>query len=58
MVYVLVGNWAVGAPIGLVLCELGGYGVIGIWIGLAAGTLVTSLLTLARLLSSGRPPLS
>jgi MATE family multidrug resistance protein len=49
MVYVLVGHWLVGAPIGLALCEVQGLGVTGIWMGLAAGTLVTTVLTLARL---------
>lgn len=58
MVYVLVGNWAVGAPIGLALCELADLGITGIWIGLAAGTLATSLLTLARLAAQHRAPLS
>ena len=49
MLYVLVGNWAIGAPLGLALCEFGGLGIIGLWIGLAAGTLATAPLTLARL---------
>jgi MATE family multidrug resistance protein len=54
MTYVLVGHWAVGAPLGLALCEVGGLGITGIWIGLAAGTLTTTALTLVRLASSGR----
>lgn len=49
MVYVLIGHWAVGAPLGIYLCEMYGLGAIGIWIGLAAGTFLTTLLTLARL---------
>ncbi|GLQ56991.1 MATE family efflux transporter [Devosia nitrariae] len=52
MIYVLVGHWAIGAPLGIYLCEAQGSGVIGIWIGLAAGTLVTTFLSLARLLAS------
>jgi multidrug resistance protein, MATE family len=54
MVYVLVGYWAVGAPIGVFLCEAQGLGVTGIWIGLAAGVFVTTVLTLARLLTTRR----
>jgi MATE family multidrug resistance protein len=54
MVYVLVGHWAVGAPIGLYLCEGHGLGITGVWIGLAAGTLLTTALTLARLLLRAR----
>jgi MATE family multidrug resistance protein len=49
MIYVLVGHWVVGAPLGLALSSLGGLGITGVWIGLAAGTLVTAVLTLARL---------
>src|SRR5690606_13250115 len=49
MIYVLVGHWAVGAPLGIYLCEAYGLGAVGIWIGLAAGTFLTTLLTLARL---------
>lgn len=57
MVYALVGHWAVGAPLGLYLCEVQGSGATGIWIGLAAGTLVTTILSLARLLGV-RPTIS
>jgi hypothetical protein len=39
-------------PLGLALCELWGFGILGIWMGLAAGTLVTTVLTLVRLASS------
>lgn len=50
MTYVLLGHWAIGAPVALWLCERQGLGAAGIWIGLAAGTLVTTALTLGRLL--------
>jgi MATE family multidrug resistance protein len=53
MVYVLIGYWAVSAPLGIYLCEVQDFGITGIWIGLAAGTITTSVLTLARLI--GRP---
>jgi len=49
MVYVLAGHWAVGAPIGVYLCEVRGLGITGVWIGLGAGTLLTTVLTLWRL---------
>jgi MATE family multidrug resistance protein len=49
MVYVLTGYWVVGAPLGIYLCEMQGMGVTGIWIGLAAGTLMTSGLSVGRL---------
>ena len=52
MAYVLFGHWLVGAPVGLALCELWGFGILGIWMGLAAGTLVTTVLTLVRLARS------
>ena len=49
MLYVLFGNWAVGAPLGLWLCEFHDLGITGIWVGLAAGTGTTTALMLARL---------
>jgi multidrug resistance protein, MATE family len=49
MVYVLIGYWGVSAPLGLYLCEMQGLSITGIWIGLAMGTLVTTVLSLARL---------
>ena len=49
MLYTLIGHWVVGAPIGLYLCEVQHLGITGVWIGLAAGTLLSTLLTLWRL---------
>jgi MATE family multidrug resistance protein len=54
MVYALIGYWAVGAPIGVYLCEVQMAGVTGIWAGLATGTLVTTVLSLARLRATCR----
>jgi MATE family multidrug resistance protein len=48
MVFALLGNWGVAAPVGLGLSLWAGHGVTGIWIGLAAGTVTGSLLTLWR----------
>jgi MATE family multidrug resistance protein len=54
MMYVLLGYWAVSAPLGVYLCEVQGMGITGIWIGLATGTMATVALTLARLLAARR----
>jgi multidrug resistance protein, MATE family len=51
MIFTLVGYWAVGAPLGLWLCEMRDLGITGIWIGLAAGTAMSTLLMLARLIT-------
>jgi MATE family multidrug resistance protein len=49
MLFTLVGYWAVGAPLGLWLCEVRDLGIMGIWLGLAVGTTLTTLLMLHRL---------
>jgi multidrug resistance protein, MATE family len=49
MIFTLSGYWAVGAPLGLWLCEARDLGITGIWIGLAVGTATTTILMLARL---------
>jgi len=49
MLYSLAGHWAIGAPAGIYLCESRQLGVTGVWIGLALGACVTTLLTLHRL---------
>lgn len=54
MLCMLIGYWAVGAPLGLYLCEVHAQGVTGLWIGLAAGAGVTAVLTLLRLPASRR----
>src|SRR5690606_33159841 len=43
MMYVLLGYWAVSAPLGVYLCDRQGMGITGIWIGLAAGTFATAV---------------
>jgi MATE family multidrug resistance protein len=54
MVATLFGHWAVGAPLGLYLCEVQELGITGIWWGLAAGTLVTTVLMVTRLVWRNR----
>lgn len=49
MVYKMVAYWVIGTPLGLYLCEMQGLGVTGLWIGLVAGALLTTMLALTRL---------
>jgi MATE family multidrug resistance protein len=56
MLFSLVGNWAIAAPVGVWLAVTG-LGAVGVWIGLALGTAVSALLTLARLARHIRPAL-
>jgi multidrug resistance protein, MATE family len=53
MLFTLAGYWAVGAPLGLWLCEESNLGITGVWIGLAAGTATTTALMLTRLAERG-----
>jgi MATE family multidrug resistance protein len=55
MLFTLGGNWGVGAPLGLYLCEAQGLGITGLWTGLLAGMVVTTLLMLMRLAEVLRP---
>lgn len=55
MMVTLLGYWVIAAPLGLWLSEGMGYGVTGFWLGLLAGTAVTSALTLTRALRPGAP---
>ena len=55
MLFALVGHWGIGAPIGLYLCEVVGQGITGLWIGLTAGTLFTSVLTVHHLFARQGP---
>ena len=62
MLYTLAGYWLVGAPLGMWLSEAWNLGITGVWVGLTAGTTVTSVLMLARLVricheASRRPTL-
>ena len=55
MRFALIGHWGVGAPVGLYLCEAMGQGIVGLWVGLTAGTLLTALLTLHYLFARQGP---
>lgn len=50
MLISMVGQWAIGAPVGLALCELADLGIVGLWMGLLVGTIATSSMTLGRLI--------
>lgn len=52
MIYVLFGYWGISAPLAIYLCESKGLGITGLWIGLAAGTLMTAILMIRKLLAS------
>jgi MATE family multidrug resistance protein len=54
MRFALVGHWGIGAPVGLYLCESLEQGVVGLWLGLTVGTIVTALLTIRLLFAEGR----
>jgi MATE family multidrug resistance protein len=43
MVTNLFGHWAIGLPIGAVLCYRLGWGVVGLWFGLATGLALVAL---------------
>lgn len=49
MLFKLVAYWGLGAPLGIWLCEMQGFGVTGLWIGLVSGAAITTALTLGRL---------
>jgi MATE family multidrug resistance protein len=49
MYFTVFAQWCVGAPVGIVLCEMMNMGVTGIWIGLTVGMVVSAGLNLARL---------
>lgn len=49
MLFTIAGNWVIGAPLGIYLCEVKHMGITGVWTGLLVGMVVTTLLTLARL---------
>jgi multidrug resistance protein, MATE family len=50
MTFSLLGHWAVGAPVGIVLCEMYSFGITGLWLGLLTGTAIAGVLTVSRLL--------
>jgi MATE family multidrug resistance protein len=48
MLFALIGYWAIGLPLGVVLAFPMGLGGVGIWIGLAAGLAVVAALMIWR----------
>jgi multidrug resistance protein, MATE family len=47
-VIALLGYWAIGAPVGLVLGFLTPLGAVGVWVGLATGLAIVAVLLLLR----------
>jgi len=43
MLWNLAGHWAVGLPLGYLLCFRRGYGVVGLWWGLSAGLVICAV---------------
>jgi MATE family multidrug resistance protein len=43
MVWNLIGHWGVGLPLGWWLCFRGGWGVVGLWVGLSTGLIIVGL---------------
>jgi len=56
MLFTIAGNWVIGAPLGLYLCDVQQMGITGVWTGLLVGMAVTTLLTLARLVQTVARP--
>ncbi len=61
MIVNLVGHWIIGLPLAYTLCFHYGWGAQGLWMGLAAGLIVTGLVLLAvwhrrRVRSGFSPP--
>ncbi|MGC9371202.1 MAG: MATE family efflux transporter [Paracoccaceae bacterium] len=48
MLFSVFGNWCVAAPVAIALASGLAWGATGIWIGLTAGSLTASLLTIGR----------
>jgi multidrug resistance protein, MATE family len=47
MVTNLLGHWALGLPLGFLLCFGLGHGIVGLWIGLSTGLMAVGLVLLA-----------
>jgi MATE family multidrug resistance protein len=43
MIINVIGDWALGLPVGYALCFRYGWGVIGLWVGLSAGLIVVAV---------------
>lgn len=51
-----IGHYAIGTPIGLLLCFAFGMGIIGLWIGLAAGLAGVAILVVLAWRRDSRKP--
>ena len=55
MLWNLGGHWAVGLPLGYVLCFRRGYGVVGLWWGLSVGLVICGVALVAVWARKGTP---
>jgi MATE family multidrug resistance protein len=62
MIWNLIGHWAIGLPVGFLLCFSAGWGAVGLWLGLSAGLIIVAAMLVrqwarsaAQLLSALRP---
>jgi len=53
MLWNLAGHWAVGLPLGYVLCFRRGYGVVGLWWGLSAGLVICAVALIVSWMRKG-----
>jgi MATE family multidrug resistance protein len=53
MLWNLAGHWAIGLPLGYLLCFRWGYGVVGLWWGLSVGLIICGIGLLAAWMRKG-----
>ncbi|WP_072281709.1 MATE family efflux transporter [Rappaport israeli] len=58
MLYALIGYWILGFPLGLYFAYVLGYGLYGLWAGVAIGLIVNAFLSTRRVLQKTRPTAS
>ena len=47
MIVNVIGHWVLGLPVGYALCFRFGWGVLGLWVGLSIGLVVTAVVLVA-----------
>jgi MATE family multidrug resistance protein len=47
MIVNVIGHWVLGLPVGYALCFRFGWGVVGLWVGLSIGLVVTGVVLVA-----------
>jgi len=54
MIWNLAGHWAIGLPLGYLLCFRRGYGVVGLWWGLSTGLMICGVALILAWIRKGR----